>query len=237
MRILVLGASSSVGAALSEVFSQGNSLILAGRNLDKLNTAVCKCRDAGAVHVRYVEQDLALGVSAILETIKGEQIDLVIDAASASSRLRDPEIESKDIAGYVSADLLSRILLMDHLLTNQRVAPAMIFISTILTLVKSPGRVIYTALKEIYESYLVKLKRGRPDFNLLIAYVGTVIDTERQTPKPRKLATAVFEAFQKKRKKLIFGASGIILLILFYFQPVIYYCVTVTQRKIREMLS
>jgi NADP-dependent 3-hydroxy acid dehydrogenase YdfG len=237
MLILVLGASSSVGAALSEVFSRGNSLILTGRNPGKLNAAACKCRDAGAVHVRYVEQDLALGVGAILEAIKGNQIDLVIDAASASSSLRDPEIESKDIAGYVSADVLSRTVLMDHILINQGVAPAMIFISTILTLVKSPGRVIYTALKEIYESYLLKLKRGRPDFRLLIAYVGAVIDTERETPKPRKLASAVFEAFKKRRKKLIFGASGIALLILFYFQPVLYYCVNVTQRKIREIFG
>ena len=237
MRILVLGASSSVGAALSEVFSRGNSLILTGRDSGKLNAAVCKCRDAGAGDVRYVEQDLALGVSAILEAIKGNQIDLVIDAASACSNLRDPEIEAKDIAGYVSADVLSRMVLMDHLLTNQGVAPAMIFISTILTLVKSPGRVVYTALKEIYESYLVKLKRGQPDFNLLIAYVGTVIDTERETPKPGKLASAIFEAFQKKRKKLIFGFSGKILLILFYFQPVLFYFITVTQRKIRQILG
>jgi short-subunit dehydrogenase len=237
MRLLVLGASSSIGAALSEVFSQGNSLILTGRNPGKLNAAVCKCRDAGAVDVRCVEQDLALGVGSIVEAIRGNQIDLVIDAASASSSLRDPEIEPKDIAGYVSADVLSRTVLMDHLLTNQGVAPAMILISTILTLVKSPGRVIYTALKEIYETYLVKLKSGHPDFNLLIVHVGVVIDTERETPKPKRLALAVLKAFQKKQKKLVFGTSGIMLLILFYFQPVLFHCVTVTQRKIRGMFG
>ena len=174
---------------------------------------------------------------AVLQAIEGRQVDLVIDAASASSRYRDAEIEAQDIPRYVSADFLSRTAILDHLLRTQAIAPAMILISTILTLIKSPGRTIYTAFKALHETYLTKIKNSRPGFNLMIVYVGTVIDTRSETNKPRKLASAVFRAFTKRKEKLFFGVGGIFLLVLFYFQPVLFYAVTVAQRKIRRLLG
>jgi NADP-dependent 3-hydroxy acid dehydrogenase YdfG len=237
MRILVLGASSNVGAALAEAFSLSNTLILVGRRVDKLRVTANKCRTASAAQVSYVEQDLALGISAVLQAIEGKPIDLVIDAASASSRYRDAEIDSNDIPRYVSADLLSRTEVMDHILQNQDIAPAVIFISTVLTLAKSPGRTIYTALKVLYAAYLTKIKDIRPDFNLLIVYVGTVIDTRKETRKPKKLASAVFKAFNNKKGKVFFGLSGIVYLVLFYLQPLLFHGVTVAQRKIRALLA
>jgi NADP-dependent 3-hydroxy acid dehydrogenase YdfG len=237
MLILVLGASSYVGAALAEAFAPNNDLILVGRDVDRLMMAANKCRNSGASQVAYIEQDFAQGVSAVLQAIEGKRIDLVIDAASASSRYRDTEIEPNDIPRYVSADFLSRTAIMDHILRNQDSAPAMIFISTVLTLVKSPARRIYAALKTLNETYLTKIKNSRPDFYLLIVYVGTVIDTTRETHKPKTLAAAVFQAFDNKNEKLFFGLSGIFLLILFYFQPILYYGVTIAQRRIRRLLG
>src|ERR1017187_2969678 len=223
MHILVLGASSYVGAALAEAFSPNNGLILVGRDVDRLIMATKICKNSGAAQVAYIEQDLGQGVSAVLQAIEGKRIDLVIDAASASSRYRDTEIEPSDIPRYVYADFLSRTEIMDHVLRNQDSAPAMIFISTVLTLVKSPGRRIYTALKALNETHLTKIKNSRPDFYLLIVYVGAVIDPRHETRKPKELASAVFPAFANKNESLFFGLSGIFLLILFYLQPLLYY--------------
>ena len=237
MRILILGASSYVGTALAEVFSRDNILILAGRNVDKLAAAAAKCKISGAAQVTYTKQDLYLGTNALSQAIKGGRIDLIIDAASASSRYRDAEMESNDIPRYVSADFLSRAEIMNHILTSQDTTPAVIFISTVLTLVKSPGRIIYAALKALHETYLIKLKDERPKMNLLIVHVGTVIDTNRETNKPRKLASAVFEAFNAKKQKLFFGLSGVLLLALFYLQPVLFRGFTIAQRKLRKILA
>ena len=237
MLILVLGASSNVGTALAEAFSFNNSLILVGRHVERLLVATNRCKESGANHVSHVEQDLSLGIGAVLQAIEGKQIHLVIDAASASSRYRDVEIESNDIPRYVFADFLSHTEIMDHILQNQDIAPAVIFISTVLTLVKSPGRTIYTALKVLYAAYLTKIKNIRPDFNLLIVYVGTVIDTRKETRKPKKLASGVFKAFNSKKGKVFFGLSGIVYLVLFYSQPLLFYGVTVAQRKIRAFLA
>jgi short-subunit dehydrogenase len=237
MHILILGASSFVGTALAQAFALNNTLTLVGRNVDRLITATNKCKNSGAAQVGYVEQDFCLGVNAILQAIDGKHIDLIIDAASASSSKRDSEIESSEIANLVSADFSSRTKIIDHILRNQNAAPAVILISTVLTLVKSPGRTVYTALKGIYETYLNKLKDKRSDFDLLVVYVGTVIDTKNESNKPRKLASAVVKAFDNKKEKLFYGLSGVLFLVLFYFQPVLFYGVTVAQRQIRKLLD
>src|SRR3990167_3990078 len=130
MHILVLGASSYVGAALAEAFALNNTLILVGRNVDRLLAAARRCQNSGAAQAEYIEQDFCLGVSSVLRAITDKRIDLIIDAASASASpdKRDSEIELKEILNYVSADFLSRVNILDYILQNQDTAPAMIFI-------------------------------------------------------------------------------------------------------------
>jgi|GEM_PF-2442575 len=237
MHILILGASSFVGAALAEVFAPNNSLILVGRNLDRLIAAANTCRNSGASHVECVEQDFCSGVNALLQAVEGKHIDLIVDAASASSSKRDAEIESGDISDLISADFSSRTRIMEHFLRNQDTAPAVILISTVLTLVKSPGRTVYATLKGLYETYLLKLRDSRPDLRLLVVYVGTVIDPKNTSNKPKRLAAAVITAFRNGRGKLFYGSSGIAFLALFYFQPVIFYCVARAQRALRKLFA
>lgn len=239
MHILVLGASSFVGTALAQAFSPNNTLTLVGRNVDKLATATNKCKHSGAAQVKYVEQDFCSGVNSVLQAIEGRHIDLIVDAASASAspNKRDSAIGSSDISPLVSADFLSRTQIVDHILHSQDTAPAVIFISTVLVLVKSPGRTVYTALKGLYETYLNKLRDEHSDLYLLVVYVGTVIDTKNESTKPGKLASAVVKAFDRRKRKLFYGLSGVLFLVLFYFQPVVFYGVTVAQRQIRKLLD
>ena len=237
MFILVLGASSHIGSALAEAFCPENELILVGRNVARLREAADRCKRSGAAQVACVEVDLSVGVNSVLKAIAGTHVDLIIDAASASSGKRDSAIELHEFVHLVSADLLSRMEIMDHVVRNQGAAPAVVFISTVLTLLKSPGRTVYTALKELYENYLNKMKRNRSELYLLVVYVGTVIDTSKASKKAEQLASAVFEAFQKKKEKLFFGLSGMLLLTLFYIQPVIFYLVTLAQRRVRQLLG
>ncbi len=234
MHILILGASSLVGTALAQAFAPKNALTLVGRNAANLADAAQKCGASGAALVDCVSQDFSLNVDCVLQAIEGIRIDLLIDAASATSGKRDSEIQSNEMADLVSADFSSRTKIIDHILRNQTDAPAVILISTILTLVKSPGRSVYTALKVLYETYLKKIRDKRPEFNLLVVYVGTVIDAKNESDKPKKLASAVFDAFARNRRRLFYGVSGMLFLGLFYFQPIAFYLVTLAQRKIRQ---
>lgn len=237
MQILILGASSNIGTALAEAFASGNALILAGRNGGKLAHAVELCKSAGAAETKCVEVDFRLGVAPLLAVISGRQIDLIIDAASASSGKRDAELTASELPGLVSVDFISRTEIFDHVFLHQRSGPAVIFISTVLALVKSPGRTVYTALKELYGAYLKKLTETHAGIQLLVVYVGTVIETDRATDKPGELAAAVVQAYQEKRTELLYGLSGRLLLTLFNLQPIVFRWVTHVQRKIRTRLS
>src|SRR5208283_4549825 len=235
MRILILGASSAVGTALAAEFAPGSSLLLAGRSSERLAAAERRCREAGALEVVRVSADLAAGTGPLVRAIGESQIDLVIDAASAASGSRDEEIGAGELPRYVAAYLTSKIALLDHLLGRQAAAPAVIFISSVLTRVRSPGRVVYTSLKGLHEAYLRKLRDKRPDLRLLVVHVGAVIDTTRPSRKADGLARAVGKSFRAGRGELMFGLGGRFLLGLFYVQPVLFLLATLLQRRLRRL--
>jgi short-subunit dehydrogenase len=237
MRILVLGASSNIGSALAEAFASGNRLILAGRNADKLNLAVKLCLKAGAVEADYVSVDFRVEVALLMQAVGDKHIDLIIDAASSSSQKRDSALTANDMPDLVSIDFVSRTKIFSHLLVNQRSAPAVIFISTVLALVKSPDRQVYTALKELYGAYLRKLAETQAGFRLLVVYVGKVIPTDRVSCESRELAVSVVQAYRENRSEMIYGLSGRFLVSLYNLQPIIFRCVTHAQRRFRGRFS
>ncbi len=233
MRVLVLGASSVVGKALAEAFAPGNSLVLAGRDPGRLAAAEDACRRAGAVDAARVSADLSSGARPVIEAVGGLQIDLLIDAASAASGMRDTEIEPSRLPGLVAADFLSKVELLEHLLAAQRAAPAVILVSSVLAVVQSPGRSAYSSLKRLSELYLQRVRESRAGFRLLVVRVGTVIDTEKGSDKARKLAGAVSRAYAGDRKVLLFGLEGRLFVGLFYLQPLVFRAVAHLQRTLR----
>jgi len=233
--ILILGASSQIGMALANEFALGNSLLLVGRDIIRLQHAARICNAAGAAKVELVSLDLEVDIQPLLQACHEKSIDLVIDAASAVSSKRDTEIRPMEISGFIAADLISRTELLGQILFQQDKMPAVLYISTVLTLVKSPERVVYTSLKSLYESYLQMLKAENPDFRLLVVYVGTLIDTKEASAKARKLATAVANAYHANRDSMLYGLTGRIFLWLFYLQPLVFFLVSRVQRKVRNI--
>lgn len=234
MRILILGASSSVGSALAAEFAPGNSLVLAGRDGGRLAAAERRCKEAGALELKSVSADLAAGAGPLVRAIGGLQVDLVIDAASSASGSRDEDIGADRMQALVAADLTSKIELLNALLGGQAAAPAVIFVSTVLTRVRSPGRLVYSSLKGLHEAYLGKLRDKRPDLRLLVVHVGAVIDAKDPSRKADDLARAVAKSFRAGRSELMFGLGGRILLGLFYTQPALYLFATLVQRRLRR---
>jgi NADP-dependent 3-hydroxy acid dehydrogenase YdfG len=237
VNILLLGASSVIGQALAATFSPNNAILLVGRNIDKLILAKEKCEKAGALEVELIEQDFFVGISNVVHAIDGWRIDLLIDVASASSQYRDIQIGPNDISQLLKADFSTRTEILNSLLQRQTEVPAVILISTVLALIDSPDRKIYSCLKSLYGIYLFKIERSIPKFRLLIVYVGTVIDPGRESSKANQLALAVHRAFRSNKRKLFFGISGRVLFALFHLQPILFRLVVIVQRKIRYLLT
>ena len=235
--VLVLGASSKIGAALAQAFAPNSRLVLVGRDPERLAQAAEMCRNAGALHVDFVSVDLSSDMVPLIQTLATTYIHLIIDAASSSSAKRDNEIGPDDIGALVAGDFLSRLKLLDYMKRVQGPVPAVIFISTVLTLVRSPGREVYSSLKRLDEIYFTKLRDTGAVSHLLIVHVGKVIDKNNGACEAEKLATVVSSAFRLKRTEMLYGLSGRLFVILFYFQPLLFAGVALAQRSLRTLLG
>ena len=235
MQIIILGASSNVGTALAEAFALGNNLILVGRSMDRLLAARDRSEALGASVVSIIRMDLESGVDLLINKIQGQHIDLVIDASSASSAIKDSEADSISVLKCVKTDFTAGVELIGYLIKTQHAMPAVIYISTILVFVNSPNRLIYSSLKRLYQLYLKKIQRENVGFQVLFVYIGKIIDRSAGLNKPLDVAFAVRKAYFKKRKKLLIGWTGVLMVLLFLVQPFLFYLAVYIQRAVRVL--
>lgn len=213
-------------------FAPGNSLVLVGRNRERLEQAAQKCRENGATGVQLIAADLESGYGEI-ETA-ARDVELVINAASATSRLRDRDLDVDALGSYAAVDLVAPVRLVQAI-SKQRGAAALgvIFVSSLLAVVKSPNRAVYGGLKSAQEVILRQVM-GAPGRRLLIVRVGTPLPTEEATGRTVALAGAARKAWEENRKELFYGWVGRMLSWLYLAQPLIFRVVVETQRKLRR---
>jgi len=85
--ILITGASSGIGAALARLYAaEGVTLVLTGRDLDRLDAVAAQCRDAGASvrHATVDVTDSAFLTRWLAEVDSATPIDLAIANAGIS---------------------------------------------------------------------------------------------------------------------------------------------------------
>jgi len=234
MNILVLGATSRIGSEIAAVLSPGNDLLLVGRDTSRLQQAADRCRECGAQRINQLASDLRQGSGDILRAVSNWQIDVIINSASATSRLRDDEIAVDKLADYVMVDVLAPLQLVAHLRASQPGRPlSIVFVSTVLTVVRSPNRIIYSNLKAIHERCLRALAQSHHELYVLIVKVAKVIPPDIRTPDTEKLAKVVRKAFERRKTTIFYGLAGRLLTVLFYTQPLFFGLAV----KMRRMFS
>ena len=236
MLIIVLGASSKIGRSLAISFSSGNELILVGRDYGRLFECAGCCKDAGAKTVETVAFDMLNGVGPLVSCIGARYVDLLVDSASAASAKKDLEVGESEIVDLITVDVSSRRTLLTAIKNNQSAGPAVILISTVLTLVHSPGREIYSSIKRLSECYYRNLSRARPTVHYLVVHVGKVISRERESRNAGNLASTVASAFGRREKVLIYGTSGRLFVLLYNLQPILFRTVVYTRRIVAQMI-
>lgn len=235
MNVLVLGASSAVGAGVAEAFSPGNRLFLTGRDASRLGRAAERCRAAGASFVDELAWDLRNGPGGLKEAAVRWRPDLVINAASAASRLRDHQIADDDLAGLFSVDLASPLDVIRAVLPERGGrSVGVVFISSILSAVKSPDREIYGALKRIHERTLEGLAASRPDLRLLIVRVSKRIPTDGWSPEADRLGAAVLKGYLEGKRLIYHGNGGRLAMALYSVQPALFGLGLKAARRVRE---
>jgi short-subunit dehydrogenase len=223
MNILVLGATSVIGADLASEFAPGNRLLLVGRDTARLGRVVRRCSAQGAVEAIALRLDLSRGAAEFRELIRANSVDLLINAASATSRARDQDIDSDQLGARVTADLIAPIELIRRLSEQPGArAPRVIFVSSILALLPSPHRRIYGSLKCLHERSLNQLENEYPEIQPLVVRVARWIDRDSSTRSSRGLARKVRQAYETNRKTLIYGTPGLLLAASYYVHPLVF---------------
>ena len=86
MNIMILGATSILGQFLVTAFAEQNVLILVGRDTAKLDFLMKEAEKHNAENIIVIEHNLGKGVGDLLKEIKNHRVDLLINAASATSK-------------------------------------------------------------------------------------------------------------------------------------------------------
>ena len=106
-RILITGASSGIGAALARHYAQADtSLILVGRNPERLEAVARDCRAKGAAveAARLDTRDRDAAVTLVRSADAAQPLDLVIANAAVNGGNQKGEVETEETA-FETADI------------------------------------------------------------------------------------------------------------------------------------
>lgn len=234
---LILGANSFLGRAFALKLSESMHLSLCVRSPQSILDFKNQLEKRGKKEIKIISGDLSLDLSAVCDQLSLD-LDLVVNCASTTSRLRDSNLPFDKIQEHVSVDLLAPLHLMEFLLKNPRKKKLdYLFISSCLALFNSPDRAIYSSYKRLQESYLEILEKKHAGlFRLCTAYIGKVLPTDKSTRVHHRVAEKILLSYTKK-KKLHIGLEGNVLRNLYNLSPLLLRVLIQGRRKVQGMFS
>lgn len=162
LRALVTGASSGIGTALAEqLAAAGASLVLTGRDGERLEAVARRCGRGGGV-VEAVAGDLTDGsfVQRLASrAVERDGLDLVVHNAGVTMNARFEEVEEAVLRSIMEVDYFAPAVLTRRLLPALRARRGRIVaISSITGLVGPPSRSAYAAAKHALHGLLGSLR-------------------------------------------------------------------------------
>ena len=234
MKILILGASSTIGYSIVKSFAKNNMLFLLSTKGEKLETLKKEAIGLGCNSVKIVEANLQSPI--IVKSLLSESIDMIINAACASSSLKNYNIEPHRHYYYTAVDLSNPLVVLEHFLKEKskqgkHTQLYYIFINTILSKIKSPDYSIYYSYKILQQEYMSGLQRKYGDILKSInVIVGTQIDRTKETKKTVDLANRIKLAIKRNESEFIFGFDGKIIYMLYRISPLLSICLIYMKR-------
>ena len=228
MNILILGATSSIGKSVAKGFAKNNKLFLLSTKFEKVESLKKEILALGGADIKIIEASLE-SIINIKEFIEGK-IDMIINIASATSRLKNNNIDPHNNQFYTSVDLLNPLEILEHFLKenakegkNQQLY--YIFINTILSRIQSPDYSIYYSYKILQQEYMRSFQRKYGEILKTInVIVGTQIDRSKENEKSINLTNRIKLAIQNNESEFIFGFEGKIIYMLYRISPLLSNC-------------
>jgi short-subunit dehydrogenase len=210
--VLITGASGGIGAALARAYAEpGRTLVLTGRDGERLGRVAADCRDAGATIETH---GLDLRDTAALLDWLGEldarlPLDLVLVNAGVTSSIgRDGDGESWDaIEGLLAVNVNAALATAQGVLPGMRARGAghIVFISSIAAYFGLPITPSYCASKAALKAYAEAWRGWLGPEGIAVSVVcpGFVeSEMSRQFPSPRPFLWSPERAAATIRRRL-----------------------------------
>lgn len=234
MRVVILGAASRIAGRIAVALAPGNDLVLVGRDSANLLALVEECKTAGATSAQIIWADLRDESPAAVRPLTERRIDVLINAASATARLADSQYTLEDFRDGLRVDAISPLSLVSTICDRQQDSKlTVVYLTTILAAVRTPGRAIYGSLKYFQELGLKIVASRHPNLRVLTVRIGTRFPRDRNTPAMDRLARRIVSALRSDDSVLSFGLSGRLLRLLYSLHPGLGACAVLTKRLLR----
>jgi len=225
MNILVLGATSSIGKSVAKGFAKNNKLFLLSTKFEKVESLKKEILALGGADIKIIEDSLE-SIINIKEFIECK-IDMIFNIASATSRLKNNDIDPHNNQYYTSVDLLNPLEILEHFLKENAKEGKnkqlyYIFINTILSRIQSPDYSIYYSYKILQQEYMRSFKRKYGEnLKTINVIVGTQIDRSKENEKSISLTNRIKLAIQNNESEFIFGFEGKIIYMIYRISPLL----------------
>jgi len=235
MRVVIVGAASRIAGRIAVAVAPGNDLVLVDRDSVHLPDLIEECLAAGATSAQVIRADLREEAPATVGPLTEKQIDVLINAASATARLGDAQCTPEDFRDGLRVDAMSPLSLISTICDRQRGSQlTVVYLTTILASIGTPGRAVYGCLKYLQELGLKILAARHHNLRVLTVRIGTRFPRDRNTPAMDRLARRIVSALQSDDVVLNFGFSGRLLRLLYSIHPGLGTCAVLTQRLLRR---
>ncbi len=231
---IITGASSGIGKALAEVFSaNGYSIVITGRNLERLNLVSEELQKSGA-NVLAVQADASVERDSermVQETIdKFGRIDVLINNAGISMRALFSELELDVIKNVMDINFYGTVYATKYCLPEiLKTKGSVIGISSIAGYRGLPGRTGYSASKFAMQGFLEALRTEllHKGVHVLVACPGFTAsnirkkalsaDGSSQGESPRaeekmmtseEVAERIYKAVKSRKRDLVMTTQG-----------------------------
>jgi len=219
--VLITGATGSIGGALALSYAAPErTLILQGRNQERLNAVANMCESRGARVIRGVidlreRQELVSWLSQILENV---ELDLLIVNAGVNANIGpDGQGESwHEIETIVDVNILSAMLIIDTVLPSMRLRRCgqIALVSSLAAYFGLPITPTYSASKAAVKAYGEALRgwlgsEGIRVNVIMPGYVESSMSDAMLGPKPflwspEKAASVIQRGLQKNKARISF---------------------------------
>jgi short-subunit dehydrogenase len=220
----ITGAADGIGLALARRFAQAGWTIV-GIDVDEERAAAAAAElQALGADVEFIVADLSrdAGLALVVDKLRdGPLLDLVIHNAGISAVGRFEQLDLAAQEKVIAVNLRAPLQVTAALGQQELLAPTagLIFLASLSHYVSYPGAAVYAATKDGLAHYGRSLQIARPFGHTLVVFPGPTRtaharryspDNSREHTRmpPELLAAAIFQAYQRRRARLVPGLGN-----------------------------